>query len=297
MQNKLHYAIAEFVPVTFIEDSSFMHSKIEEESQICANTLVFSKYIKPAHLRSPNQKVAHVTLSFKDRHSANTAIQCGLFIEGKHVDVRKKLTEPRRCLKCQKFGHFVIDCKTDGDTCARCSGWHRTSACKMTSIEALQCSNCVGDKASGHGATDRNCPAFKSETNKIHDRTPDNKYRYFPTSTPSTWVLLNEPDSPAEPRPHTHSEGRQTTPQGRTFTPLTQQDRHYVPRPRTDTYIPDKGWPSQRPQTTLDAYVKGTQGGSQTRPATSNTAQDQTDQVSKAGTPRSSEPPPTLEYA
>jgi hypothetical protein len=31
MQNKLHYVITEFVPVTFIENSSFMHTKIEEE--------------------------------------------------------------------------------------------------------------------------------------------------------------------------------------------------------------------------------------------------------------------------
>jgi hypothetical protein len=31
MQNKLHYVVAEFVPVTFIKNSSFMHSKIEEE--------------------------------------------------------------------------------------------------------------------------------------------------------------------------------------------------------------------------------------------------------------------------
>ena len=111
MQNKLHYVIAEFVPITFIEDSSFMHARIEEESAIPAKSIAFSKYIKPAHLHSNNQKVAHVTFGFNSRHAANEAIQAGLFIEGKHVDLRKKLTEPRRCLKCQKFGHFILDCK------------------------------------------------------------------------------------------------------------------------------------------------------------------------------------------
>jgi hypothetical protein len=95
MQNKLHYVIAEFVPVTFIENSSFMLTKIEEESGISTNTIAFSKYIKPIHLHSKTQKVAHVTFGFNDRHAANEAIQSGLFVEGRHVDIHKKLTEPR----------------------------------------------------------------------------------------------------------------------------------------------------------------------------------------------------------
>ena len=89
LQNKPHYVIAEFVPITFIENLSFMHSRIETESEIAIDTLMFSKYIKPLHLRKNNQKVAHVTLGFNDRHIANAAIQNGLFIEGKHVNIRK----------------------------------------------------------------------------------------------------------------------------------------------------------------------------------------------------------------
>jgi bisphosphoglycerate-independent phosphoglycerate mutase (AlkP superfamily) len=90
VQNKLLYVVVEFVPVTFIENSSVMHARIEEESEIATDSIAFSKYIKLAHLRSNTQKTAHVTFGFKDRHAANTAIQTGLFIEGKHVDICKK---------------------------------------------------------------------------------------------------------------------------------------------------------------------------------------------------------------
>jgi hypothetical protein len=315
MQNKLHYVIAEFVPVTFIENSTFMHAKIEEESSISADTLTFSesKYIKPAHLRKNNQKVAHVTFGFNDRHAANTAIQAGLFVEGKHVSVRKKLTEPRRCLKCQKFGHFVPDCKADVDTCARCSGQHRTSACDITNTVDFSCSNCVGANAKGHGAADRNCPAFKTESDRILNRAPDNNYKYFPTSVPRTWLLLNEPDTHIMHYPQTQSNetrpdathpssqqnsqgGWKTTRRGKTADTLTYQDRHYVPFPRTDTYIPDSGWPPKATQSTLDGYVNHTGTSSQARQIPENAPPPPASQVStlnSAPREKSQATPPT----
>ena len=118
IQNKLHYIIAEFIPATFDAGSSYAHAKVEEDSGISGNTIAFSKYIKPPHLCNKNQKVAHIIIRLNDRNTANNAIQAGLFIEGKYVDMHKKLTEPRRCLKCQKYGHYVPDCKASGDTCA-----------------------------------------------------------------------------------------------------------------------------------------------------------------------------------
>jgi hypothetical protein len=285
MQNKLHYVIAEFVPITFIENSSFMHSKIEEESGMPPKSLVFSKYIKPVHLRSNHQKVAHVTLGFSDIHTANDAIQAGLFIEGKHVDIRKKLTEPRRCLRCQKFGHFVLDCKMDEDACARCNGKHRTSTCKVTNTADFACSNCIGTNAKGHGAADRNCPAFKTELEKLHNRIPDNKYKFFPTNAPRTWSLLNEAGNPVEQEQrtqnttehdHYHPQNQpanewQSTRRGRQpIDRLTYQDRHYTPPPRTDTYIPEAEGSSRPTQSTLDDYVNRAPAGTQPRQEPNN---------------------------
>jgi hypothetical protein len=307
MQSKLSYVIAEFVPTTFIEGSTFTHLKIEENSGLSVNTIAYSKYIKPAHLRNKNQKVAHVVLGLANRFAANTAIQCGLFIEGKHVDVRKKMVEPRRCLKCQKFGHFVPDCKADTDTCARCNGAHRTSTCNVPDTSHFNCTNCTGTNAKGHGAADRNCPAFKAERENLHKRIPDNNYKYFPTSAPSTWKLLNETDHPAEPQyqrqqpantnPHANNQasqqnppnGWQTVRRSRPFAPLTQEDRHYVPRPRTDTYLPDKGWPSRPAQTTLDDFVNSAQKNTQSRPPSAPV-------TNPTSTPTGSESPPALVY-
>lgn len=311
IQSNLYYVIAEFVPTTFIEDSTFTHLKIEENSNLGYNTLIYSKYIKPAHLCNKNQKVAHVIFGFNSRHTANTAIQSGIIVEGKHVNTRKKLTEPKRCLKCQKFGHYVPDCDAKEDTCARCKRQHRTSSCNITDMTSFCCSNCIGANAKGHGAADRNCPAFKTETEKVHNRVLDNKYKYFPTSEPKTWSLLNEPDNHTEqhqtqpqsatgqqnklPNVQNPSGNWQTTNRSRTFPPLTQQDRHYVPQPRTDTYIPDKGWPSRPAQTTLDSYVSTTHGGTQTRPTTSSMPHWQP-QHQKEPNP-GSQSPPTIEYA
>lgn len=141
IQSKLQYVIAEFVPTTFIEGSTFTHLKIEEHSGLAVDSIAYSKYIKPAQLRNKNQKVAHVVFGFNNRFTANTAIQGGLFVEGKHVNIRKKLIEPRRCLKCQKFGHFVMDCKAACDSCARCNKQHRTSECNVTDVSTFNCAN------------------------------------------------------------------------------------------------------------------------------------------------------------
>jgi hypothetical protein len=87
MQNKLYYIIADFVPTSFDAGSSYAHSKIEEDSGLGADTITYSKYIKPPHLWNENQRVAHVIFGFNDHNAANMAIQAGLFIEGKHSNV------------------------------------------------------------------------------------------------------------------------------------------------------------------------------------------------------------------
>ena len=316
MQNKLYYVIAEFVPISFIENSSFMHARIEEESAISANSLVFSKYIKPAHLRSNNQKVAHVTLGFNNRFAANDAIQSRLFIEGKHVGLRKKLTEPRRCLKCQKFSHYVLDCKNEEDICARCSGKHCTSVCKETNTADFACSNCIGTKAKGHRAADRNCPAFTMELEKLHKRIPDNKYKYFPTNALRTWSLLNEEENhtaqeqqtKVNTAQHNHFQPQnqrnptnewQSTRCGRQQPDrLTYNDRHYTPQPtsRDDVYIPDNGWQDRPTQSTLDNYVCKVPTTTQPRPGPSNKPISQASR-NKSSPPTSRQTSETHDYA
>jgi hypothetical protein len=193
IQDKLFYVIAEFVPTTFEAGTSFVHAQIEEDSTLTEKTITYSKYIKPPHLRSTNQKVAHVIFGFNDCNSANRVIEYGMYIEGKEIKVHKHLSEPRRCLKCQHLSHYIPDCKNNTNTCARCNRQHHTTTCTTTDPKDFECTNCTGKEAKGHGAANRNCPTFVKEKEKMQERFLENKYKYFPSSSPCTWCLLNQP--------------------------------------------------------------------------------------------------------
>ena len=58
--------------------------------------------------------------------------------------------------------------------------------CDITEMANFACANCMGDKAKGHGAADRNCPTFAKEQVKLRQRVPENKYKYFPSYEPRT---------------------------------------------------------------------------------------------------------------
>jgi hypothetical protein len=119
------------------------------------------------------------------------------------------LTEPKRCLKCQKYRHYISDCKAMEDTCARCGDPHWTALCTTDIATGYQCINCMGNEAIGHSTADRECTAYKVQCRKIHERTPKNKYKFFPTSAPFTWRLLNAPEPlPDKPQTTQHHDGR-----------------------------------------------------------------------------------------
>ena len=282
IQNKLFYTVAEFVPTTFDAGSNYAHLRVEQDNAIPTSAMAYSKYIKPQHLRASNQKVAHVILGFNDRKAANRAIKYGLFIEGKQVAVRKLLSEPKRCLKCQKFGHYVADCKAETDKCARCSGKHRTTQCTATDPGTPECANCT-DNPKGHGAADRTCPTYLKEKCKLHERIPENKYKYFPTNDPRTWQLLNQPENYANDQEFAWQQGanwattarntqadeaftnewRTIRRRGRQPTADEQnraRERYEgnVNRERFEEYrqkqARDSGWPTQPIQTSIDNY-------------------------------------------
>ena len=118
IQNKLYYTVAEFIPTMFNMGTNYAHLRVEQDNRLTMTTMAYSKYIKPQHLQASNQKVVHIIIGFNDRKAANQAIEHGLFIKGKQVMMCKLLSEPKRCLKCQKFGHYVADCKAETDRCA-----------------------------------------------------------------------------------------------------------------------------------------------------------------------------------
>lgn len=277
IQNKLYYTVAEFVPTTFDVGTNYAHLRVEQDNALMTDTMAYSKYIKPQHLRASNQKVAHVIIRFNERKTANRAIEHGLFIEGKQVTVRKLLSEPKRCLKCQKFGHYIANCKAETDTCARCSGKHRTAQCTAPNTEATRCANCTSNEV-GHGAADRNCPTYLKEKGKIHERIPENKYRFFLTE-PRTWQLLNQLQDYANDQERAWQQGanwataarnvrtdEEFTNEWRTVrrrgrqpaaNEQNQNREHYGQhqnRPRYEEQTRDNGWLTRPAQATIDNY-------------------------------------------
>ena len=94
---------------------------LEANNFLASNSVVWTKYVKPPHLHSATQRNTHIIIGLSNKNNANKIIQRGLYIEGKHVVVWKNIITPRRCLKCQHFGHYASECKATTDTCVLCT--------------------------------------------------------------------------------------------------------------------------------------------------------------------------------
>ncbi|XP_064475390.1 uncharacterized protein LOC135389255 [Ornithodoros turicata] len=92
----------------------------------------------------------HVVLSFQ-LHTLPTTIHAGYL----NCNVRHYVPNPRRCFKCQRFGHGSQTCRGQ-TTCAKCAGKdHESPTCE----NAVKCINCSGS----HPAYSRSCPQWKDE--------------------------------------------------------------------------------------------------------------------------------------
>jgi hypothetical protein len=192
-KNRLLNTVVEYVPTSFDPMSLGALEGVEKANGLSTGAIVSARFIKPTHLRSAGQRTAHLIMGFQSRESANTAIENGIFVEGKKVYARKLLQEPKRCLKCQTMdtNHIAAECKSIHDVCARCGAQHKTSVCEVQDQAAFRCSNCKGE---GHGAADRRCPHFIDRLTRIQKLNPEHKYKYFPTSDPKTWETKDSMD-------------------------------------------------------------------------------------------------------
>ncbi|KAI0741301.1 hypothetical protein C8Q80DRAFT_1051338, partial [Daedaleopsis nitida] len=181
--------LAEFVPIEY-SASMLGQSRVECDSSLGKGTISTSRWIKPEEQRHDEQRVAHLIVTLRTPEAANQAIREGLNIEGKNVSTRKLLREPRRCLKCQQVGvpHIAATCPAPSDVCGTCAGAHRTSSCAVKDKQQMRCCNC---NTNGHAAWDRACPCFVKALAQFNERTPSNRYRFYPTADPSTWTLLD----------------------------------------------------------------------------------------------------------
>ena len=158
---------------------------LKANNSLSPSSITWTKYAKPPHFQPASQRATHIIISFSNKEVTNKTICNGLYIEGKHATNQKTITTPRRCLKCQHFGHYASECKAMTDTCALCTLNHHTNLCP-TPDSPPKCANCMGESATKHGSADKDCPFLLSETHKLHQRNPKNKYKFFPMDDPST---------------------------------------------------------------------------------------------------------------
>ena len=70
-------------------------------------------------------------------------------------EVRVVIPRPRRCTKCQKYGHSEAKCRA-AHACGQCAGAHATNTCQAQQPRSAACE---GDRA----VSDANCPRWKLE--------------------------------------------------------------------------------------------------------------------------------------
>jgi hypothetical protein len=182
--------VVEYVPVRFDPTQRHALHEIETVNGYAQGEILSARYLKNPTRRNPGQATAFIGLTVKLPQTANKIIRQGLIIEGKLVQGREDIQEPRRCMKCQQFRpppHSANTCTSIHDTCARCASIdHRMSDCQAEH-DQLRCSNCQTD---GHAASDHHCPVFERESAKLLRRIPDNGYKYFPIlNDPTSWEL------------------------------------------------------------------------------------------------------------
>lgn len=245
-RTRLYNLIAMNVPLTYDADDQSHLSEILEVNNLDKETISATRWAKPVDKRSPEQRTAHLLLSFRNADAANRSITNGIYICNKRCYVEKVKKEPTRCLKCQGWNHFAKDCPERDDTCSNCAGNHRTKECQTPHAK-----RCVSCKKDDHASWSRDCPTFLKKVDELNERLPENALQYIPTADPWTWTATEKrPSPPPAPLPKVNFT------QDRSY---SQRMRKTRPATRTfDTYIPayDDLRPRERDMAVLDTHAQ-----------------------------------------
>ena len=201
--DRTYRLIAERVPTDFNPHDAATLRAVEKAHGLASNAIARADWIKPIERRRPGQRLAFLQLTVTNINQANKAIK-GLTLAGRRVLVRKDFDEPRRCMRCQAFGHLAKDCTSATDTCANCAGTHPTAHCDVANTpERHRCANCAGEE---HPAWDRACPTFLARTRELAARRADSGFRFYVTNNPETWITEEEELARAPPLPSVWSQ-------------------------------------------------------------------------------------------
>ena len=220
------------VPLIINPDDESHRLEICEANDIEVGSITALKWAKAIEKRNPNQRTAHLFITFSSADAANRAITNGISICNRRCHVEKTKREPTRCLKCQGWNHIAKECTAEHDKCGNCAGEHRTSNCYTTEQRCTSCNS------SDHASWSRHCPTFLKKLDEYNARNPDNLLQFFPTDEPWTWSTAIKPAVPQ----HQH---QPNTDQSETRPLRTQrrQTDNYTPAHRSHFTLGDQiGW-------------------------------------------------------
>jgi hypothetical protein len=206
LKDKSYAVIAEFADVGFNPADTDELNAVARVNGLAPRSITSARWLKRQASRRPGQQKAFLELVLASPNAANALIRAGCVILGRTLRTRKRLIEPRRCMKCQGFTarHTAKSCRAAHDTCAKCGDQHREDACTS---DVRKCSNCKG----AHAASDRACPRYLEEVRKLRERVPDNRYLlYVESDDPSTWEQDEEDTDAGQARPSAQQAGWRT---------------------------------------------------------------------------------------
>ena len=207
------------VPLAINPEDENHRQEICEANDYEQGTITATKWAKAIEKRNPNQRTAHLFLTFSNADAANRSITNGLYICNRRCHAEKTKREPTRCLKCQGWNHIAKECLEVDDKCGNCAGNHRTSNCLTAERRCASCNT------NDHASWSRSCPTFLKKLDEFNTRNPDNLLQYFPTADPWTWLTIDKPIAPHHQAPQSSGQPRKR---------LTQP-----PRKQADTYTPN----------------------------------------------------------
>ena len=187
IKDQLFQVVVNFLPVTLRDVLEHTAPKLEFNNSLPSDCIANCRWLKAPRYWTSGQRFAHAIISVKGRLEASLLICHGVIIEGQRFRVRKMLEEPRRCFKCQRTGHMAAGCKEIHEICPNCSGAHAGKDCSKQPKD-FRCINCIKAKLpAGHAVWDRNCSSMLEARKKIAERSPESRYKFFPTEEDWTW--------------------------------------------------------------------------------------------------------------
>ena len=94
---------------------------------------------------------------------SSTELPASLYAVYMRYEVRPCHPLPRRCTRCQRYGHGRGSCRAKDERCSRCTGRHTSDGCDAPPC----CAACQGP----HPVTDRECPVWVAKLQGLRHQT------------------------------------------------------------------------------------------------------------------------------